>query len=131
MISVDPGTKCRAAVIKHILLHFFGGLGFSLLGVARDSGVVDEDTETFFAGLDFLYELRNLALRGDISGYGDYLASDVLAVCLNDGIKLLFSTPDDVDFGTIDGKGLGCHKVDAAFATCDEGNLSESEDFMN
>jgi len=63
-ISVDPIIKCRAVVIKQIFLHFFRGLGFSLPGVARaNSGVVDEDAETFFAGLDFLYRLRNLTLR--------------------------------------------------------------------
>jgi len=51
-------------------------------------------------------------------------------VCLNDGVKLLFGAPDDVDFGNFDGKGLGCHKADAASAICDEGSLGESEYFM-
>ena len=80
--------------------------------------------EALLTGLDFLNELFDVLLGGDVGGYGNDFAGDALSMCLNDILQLVFCSADDVDFGPVNSKCLDAHESYAASTSCDQGNLS-------
>jgi len=52
-------------------------------------------------------------LGGDVGHKRDDFAGDVLAMGFDDGLKLLFCTADNVDFGAVDGESLDTHETNA------------------
>ena len=49
---------------------------------------------------------------------------NVFAVSVGDSLELLQRTANDVDFGSIDGKGLCCHYTDTRATTGDDNDSS-------
>lgn len=89
-------------IVEEVLLEFLACFAVrSLLG-GGDTGVVDEDAETFLAGGDFFDEVCDVGFGGDVGHEGDDFAGDVLAVLFDDGVELLFRAADYVDFGAVD-----------------------------
>ena len=78
----------------------------SELASCVDTGVVDENVEVLLFRLNLLDKALDLLFVRNISDERDDLARNILAVHLNNGCELVFSTADNVDLGTIDGKGL-------------------------
>ena len=79
-----------------------------------------------FLRFDFLDELVDRLLRGNVGRYRDDLARDVLSVELSYPVELFDGSSGDVHFGTVDGQRLRGHQTDARTATGDQGHWTES-----
>jgi hypothetical protein len=75
--------------------------------------------------LDFKqqHNLRYTILGADVSDDWDDLASNVLAMCLDNLLKLLLGTTNDINLGTVDSQSLGDHETDTRATTSNEGDL--------
>ena len=92
-------------VVTELLCILAGG---SDLASGIDTGVVDQDVQTFLLTLQFLGQAEDVFLVGDVSYEGDNLARDAFAVGLNNLFELLFGAADNVNLGTINRKCLHC-----------------------
>jgi len=110
-----PVVEGLALGVEEVVAELLGVLacGRDLAG-GLDAGVVDQDAEVLFAGLDLLGETQDIFLVGDIANERDDLAGDAFAVGFDDGLQLIFGTADDIDLGPVDSEGLCDHQADAA-----------------
>jgi hypothetical protein len=67
--------------------------------------------------------LRDTLLGADISDDRDDLTSDVLAMRLDNLLKLLLGASNDIDLGTVDSQSLCNHETDTGTTTGNEGDL--------
>ena len=122
VVDIVPVGVCDLVIVEQVGLHLVC-VTVALSGerCGGDTGIVDEDVESLLAGLNLLVESLNTLLVGDICGDGDDLAGDVLAVLLNNGVKLLLGAAGDVDLGAVDSESLSGHKTQTRATACEEG----------
>lgn len=108
-VRLGPVFEVGGGVVEEAGLHVLRGVALDFEGGAGDAGVVDEDVEGGFLGLDFFEELVDVGFLGDVCDDGDDGAGDVLAVGLDGVVELGLVAGGDVDFCAVGGEGLGCH----------------------
>lgn len=92
-----------------------------------DSSIVDKHIDVLLILRDFLHQLFDRRLVGDVHGDGDNLTarvSEVLPPCLNDRLQSLWSTSRDVYACTVVRKCLGNHEADARATASDDSDPS-------
>jgi len=116
-VGVDPVSDVAVLIVEEVLLHFLGRLGLGREGVGRDTGIVDQDANALFLALDLVVDAGNVFLVRNVSLNGVNRTCNVFAVSLDDGVELLLGTTDNVNFGTVDGKGLSGHQTNTGTTT--------------
>ena len=116
-VRVDPVFDVAVRVVEEIALHLLGGLGLGCESIRRDTSIVDQHADKLLLALDLVVDTGNVLLVGDVSLDCVDGTWDILAVGLDDSVKLLLGATDDVHFGTIDGKSLGGHQSNTGSTT--------------